>query len=121
LSGYGTWVALARDNEGLIATRGELVRYQDIRRQAAEHFGPTDLILSERSDKVFFPDHRTALIPANLEVARLVKAHPEVRVGLFARPLSQSQADAWRKAGFEPNELLVSGREKLYLLSPIRR
>ncbi|MCK9360725.1 glycosyltransferase family 39 protein [Patescibacteria group bacterium] len=121
LSGYGTWVALARDNEGLIATRGELVRYLDIRRQAAEHFGPTDLILSERSDKIFFPGHRTALIPANLEVARLVKAHPEVRVGLFARPLSQSQADAWRKAGFEPNELLVSGREKLYLLSPIRR
>jgi hypothetical protein len=121
LAGYGMYVATVRDNEGLIATRTELARYHDIRRQAAERFAPADLILSERSDKIFFPDHRAALVPATDEVARLVKAHPEVRVGLFARPLSQSQADAWRKSGFEPTELFVSGREKLYLLNPIRR
>ncbi len=121
LTGYGTWVALARDNEGLIATRGELVRYQEIRRQTNERFGPTDLILSERSDKIFFPDHRASLIPATAEVARLSKAHPEIRIGLFARPLSQSQTDAWRTVGLEPTELFVSGREKLYSLSPVLR
>lgn len=121
LSGYGTWVALARDNEGLIATRGELIRYQEIRRLANERFGPTDLILSDRSDKIFFPDHRSALIPTPEEVARLSKAHPEVHIGLFARPLSQIQADSWRMVGIEPTELFVSGREKLYSLSPILR
>lgn len=121
LAGYGMYVATLRDNEGLIATRTELARYHEIRRQTAEHFAPTDLILSDRSDKIFFPYHRAALVPATDEVARLVKAHPEIRVGLFARPLSQSQADAWRKSGFEPTELFVSGREKLYSLTPIRR
>lgn len=121
LAGYGMYVATARDNEGLIATRTELARYHEVRRRTAEYFGPQDLILSDRSDKIFFPNHRAALVPATDEVARLVKAHPEVRVGLFARPLSQAQADAWRKSGFEPTELFVSGREKLYSLTPIRR
>lgn len=121
LSGYGSYVALARDNEGLIATRAELGRYHEIRRKTAKFFGPQDLILSERSDKIFFPGHRASSIPAVDEAARLVRAYPHIRLGLFARPLSQPQADAWRKAGFEPTELLVSGREKLYHLAPIRR
>ncbi len=122
LSVSGTYTALARDDEGMLTTRRELIRYRELRSRAAEHFGPMDVVLSERSDKNFFPNHRAVSPPPPAdEVARLAKARPELHIGLFARPLSQSQADAWRKAGFEPVELFVSGREKLYLLKPSRR
>jgi hypothetical protein len=118
----GTYSALARDDEGMLTTRVELARYRDIRDRASEHFAPTDVILSERSDKVFFPQHRAVSpLPPVSEAARLAKARPELKIGLFARPLSQSQADEWRMAGFEPIELFVSGREKLYLLQVMRR
>lgn len=118
----GGYAALLRDDEGILTTRRELVRYREIARAANEHFGPKDVIISERSDKIFFPSHRAASpLPEVGEVARLAKARPDLKIGLFARPLSQSQSDAWRKAGLEPVELLVSGREKLYALQPIRR
>ncbi|KAA0205512.1 hypothetical protein EDM68_05550 [Candidatus Uhrbacteria bacterium] len=122
LSLSGTYTALARDDEGMLTTRREFIRYREIRDRAVEHFGPMDVILSERSDKNFFPNHRAVSpLPPPDEVARLAKTRPELKIGLFARPLSQSQADVWRMAGFEPVELFVSGREKLYLLKPTRR
>lgn len=118
----GTYSALARDDEGMLTTRVELARYREIRSRAAEHFAPTDVILSERSDKIFFPQHRAVSpLPPVSEVARLAKSRPELKIGLFARPLSQAQADEWRMGGFEPVELFVSGREKLYLLQVMRR
>lgn len=118
----GTYAALAQDDEGMLVTRRELIRYRDIRDRASEYFAPTDVILSERSDKIFFPRYRAASpLPPVSEAARLAKSHPELKIGLFARPLSQAQADEWRMAGFEPVELFVSGREKLYLLQVMRR
>ncbi|MEK7473463.1 MAG: hypothetical protein AAB668_01905 [Patescibacteria group bacterium] len=122
LAGSGTYAALAQDDEGMLVTRRELTRYRDIRDRAAEHFEPTDVILSERSDKIFFPKYRAVSpLPPTSDVARLAKAHPELKIGLFARPLSQVQVDEWRMAGFEPVELFVSGREKLYLMQVTRR
>jgi hypothetical protein len=118
----GVWMAYARDAEGVLATRGELMRYEGVRQAASNIFHPTDVILSERSDKIFFPSFRAVSpLPTPEQAAELSHAHPELQIGLYARPLAQSQSDAWRKAGFEPVELGVFGREKLYLLRPIER
>jgi 4-amino-4-deoxy-L-arabinose transferase-like glycosyltransferase len=122
LVAFGIWMAYARDDEGVLATRTELMRYADVLSAASITFHPSDVILSERSDKVFFPSFRSVSpLPTLSQVTALHQAHPEIQIGLYARPLSQPQADAWRMAGFEPAELFSSGREKLYLLRPIFR
>ena len=113
----GIYIAFAHDDEGLLVTRRELLRYAGVRQEAMKTFRPGDVIISERSDKIFFPAMRAVSpMPPHQEVARLAKSQPEMNIGLYARPLSQVQADAWRSAGFEPVELGVFAREKLYLL-----
>ena len=119
---FGLWMAFARDAEGILKTRTELMRYGAVRTAAEATFHPTDVILSERSDKIFFPSFRAVSpLPTPEQAAALAQAHPEVQIGLYVRPLAQSQADRWRKAGFEPVELGYFGREKLYLLRSIQR
>ncbi|MEI7512776.1 MAG: hypothetical protein WCK01_04965 [Candidatus Uhrbacteria bacterium] len=119
---FGGWMAFARDAEGILNTRAELMRYSSVREAAKTTFHPMDVILSERSDKIFFPAFRAVSpLPLPEQVAELSRAHAEIQIGLYVRPLAQAQADAWRTAGFEPIELGYFGREKLYLLRPIKR
>ncbi|HVM90976.1 MAG TPA: glycosyltransferase family 39 protein [Verrucomicrobiae bacterium] len=122
LAAFGIWSAFVRDDEGILATRTELMRYSTVLDAASAHFHPSDVILSDRSDKVFFPSFRAVSpVPELSQIADLHRAHPELQIGLYARPLTQQQQDAWRMAGFEPSELASSGREELYLLRPITR
>lgn len=118
LVGFGGWRALAADDEGILTTRRELQRYADIRTALAQWFHPGDVILSERSDKIAFPDYRAVSpLPLPEDVGALARER-KIGVGLFIRPLTQGQKDAWRKAGLEVQELAAFGREKLYRLSP---
>ena len=118
----GIWRAYAADAEGLIAGRTELKRYASIRESTAIWFKPGDIILSERSDKIFFPVYRGVSPLPQIDDASLLShaVDQQVGIGLFVRPLAQSQADAWRKIGLEPIELASFGREKLYRLQPVK-
>lgn len=118
----GTWRAYAADEEGLLAGRTELARYAAIREAAGQWFEPGDIIISERSDKIFFPVYRAVSPLPPIDQASLLSAAVEqgTGIGLFVRPMAQSQADLWRKVGLEPVELAVFGREKLYRLQPVR-
>ncbi len=51
MEGWG--IALAHDDESVLFTQKELVRYASIRHQAERMIPPGSLILSERSDKIF--------------------------------------------------------------------
>jgi len=97
------------------------LRYASIRESVEKWFKPGDIILSERSDKIFFPSYRAVSpLPAIDEAARLLTATSEgYAVGLFVRPMTQAQADLWRKIGLEPIEISSFGREKLYRLQPV--
>jgi hypothetical protein len=118
LSLFGVYRAVNGDDESLLATRPELERYEDVRVAAGEWFGAQDVIISERSDKIFFPEYRAVSpMPRGEEVGRLVNAK-EIQVGLYVRPLSQKEKDKWRKYGVEPVELASYARERLYLLKP---
>jgi hypothetical protein len=111
--------AFFRDDEGIWNTRKELVSYESIRATAHQWFSARDVIVSDRSDKIFFPDFRAAApIPPADELARLAR-QPGMHVGLFQRPLSQSEQDAWRAVGLEAQELASFSRERLYRLVPI--
>lgn len=105
--------AFAAD-EGVIALRKELIRYEDIRQSASAWFKPGDLVLSERSDKVFFPAFRAVSPMPAFALVRVYARGANVSIGLFARPLTQIQRDEWRKAGLDVQELATFGRETLY-------
>ena len=114
---FGIYNALGADDEGLLFTRKELIRYSTIRSELREVFSPGDVILSERSDKVFFPKYRAVSpLPNKVDVARLLRQQPGLRVGLFIRPLSQAEKDGWYAVGIEAQELASFGRERLYRL-----
>jgi hypothetical protein len=118
----GIWRAYAADAEGLLTGRQELARYSSVREATGQWFKPGDIILSERSDKIFFPVYRgVSPLPPIEEAGRLAAATEQgIAIGLFVRPMAQSQVDMWRKIGLEPVELASFGREKLYRLQPVK-
>jgi len=117
LVGFGIYRAVFADDESLRFTRVELQRYGAIRASAHVWFEPGDVIASETSDKIFFPDFRAVSpLPPKTELARLARLSGQ-RVGFFGRPLSQEQKDAWLAVGLEAQELASFSRERLYLLT----
>lgn len=122
LSLTGIWRAYGADEEGLLAGRAEVRRYASVRESVAQWFKAGDIILSERSDKIFFPNYRAVSpLPSIEESARLIAADNEgYAIGLYVRPMTQAQADIWRKVGLEPIEITSFGREKLYRLQPVK-
>lgn len=122
LVGAGIHTAFMRDEEGILATRRELVRYAAIRAAAQAAFGSNDIILSERSDKIFFPVLRAmSPMPSTEQVRALAFASTSTGLGLFSRPLSFGERDAWRKMGYDVRELQAFDRERLYRLTPFLR
>lgn len=118
----GVYGAYLRDEEGILVTRGELVRYAEIHAFALTAFKPGDVILSERSDKIFFPALRVvAPLPTPEQVRAFSLTTSSTGLGLFTRPLSFTERDAWRKMGYDVSELRTFGRERLYRLTPFLR
>ncbi len=120
-SGY---LAFFHDNENLFMTRNELVRYATIREAANQAFRPGDVILSDRSDKIFFPQLRgVSPMPSPDQLSAFTERTQatSTSLGLFSRPLSLSDRDAWRRMGYDVHELQVFGRERLYRLTPFLR
>ena len=117
----GVFESYAADSEGLLKVQPEITRYERINEKAKEFFKSEDVIISDRSDKIFFPDFRAwSPMPDMESIARLGRDPSKISIGLFARSLSQSQRDEWRKAGLEPVELYADSREVLYRLQPIK-
>ncbi len=115
----GLFIAGVRDDEGLLATRTELVRYRSIRESAVQLFPPETIILSDRSDKIFFPVF-PVVSPAPVgEVRGLLTRRKDVSLGLFARTLTQKERDGWRAAGVDPVPVASFDRERLYRLIPL--
>ncbi len=118
----GVYTAFARDEESIFATRRELIRYTAIRSEALKTFTAGDVILSDRSDKIFFPILRAATpLPSAEQVQAFTLNTSSTALGLFSRPLSPSERDAWRKMGYDVRELQTFDRERLYRLQPFLR
>lgn len=118
LSAFGIYKGMNGDDESILVTRPELERYAEVRASAKQWFSAKDIILSERSDKIFFPAFKTVSpLPPQSEIGRLVNT-VDAQVGLYVRPISQKEKDAWKKFGVDVIELDSFAREKLYLLRP---
>ncbi len=119
---FGIFTAFARDEEGILATRKELGTYTAIRAAALKAFQPNDVILSERSDKIFFPAFKVATpLPTKEQLSHLSQVSSSTAIGLFRRPLSFTERDDWRKMGYDVREVQAFERERLYRLTPFLR
>lgn len=106
------------DDESVLSVRREVLRYAQIRSVALAIFSSKDVILSDRSDKIFFPLIHTATpVPTMKEVRRLLQNEKDRRIGLFAQTLSQDQERVWAEAGIRLQPWRSFGRETLYLLT----
>ncbi len=113
---FGLYQVLFRDDESLLRTRVELRRYEHVRSEAGRLLDPQTVVVSERSDKVFFPQFSVASpIPPIAELARL--SATRTPIALFSRPLSQAELDAYGRYGFIIEEVAFFGRELLYRLT----
>lgn len=117
LTGYlGLWSAFSRDDEGLSRNGAELARYTRIRDQAAGILTEGTYVISERSDKIFFPRFNAiSPLPQREQIARLMESG--IPVALFLRTLSDEQIAAWKGSGIDVTKVLEDGNESLYLAS----
>ncbi len=116
---FGMYATCFKDDESVLTTRKELARYEQVLQQARHVLPDGSIILSERSDKIFAGFYRAVSpMPSISETTRLVHdVQVLVKVGLYARPPSQTERDVWRAQGVELIDLGVFGREHLYRLS----
>ncbi len=78
---FGVWSAVERDDEGIAANERELIAYQQIRQASAKSLGQNAIVLSDRSDKIFFPYWLSASpMPSKTQIAELISAGAEVAV-----------------------------------------
>ena len=113
----GMWTAVARDDEGLLATATELHGYASLRSSMDATIPKEAIILSDRSDKIFFPDYRSASpLPSFFEIKRLLSV-TDVPVYLYARTLDAQTSARLDAEGIRAAPVLAGPRESLYLLS----
>ncbi|MBI4138996.1 hypothetical protein HY479_02485 [Candidatus Uhrbacteria bacterium] len=116
---FGIWTAFVRDDEGLIRNRVELARYDEIRRRAEGALPSDAIVLSERSDKIFFPMFQAASpLPPRTEIRRAAAAFPE-SVVLFIRTQDALGIRSWENDGLALAPILTSGNETLYRVSAV--
>lgn len=114
---FGTWTALKRDDEGLLKVASDLKGYSDIRAQAVKKLAPDTIILSERSDKIFFPKFRAVSpLPLPEEISRLSAEYP---VALYTREIDMDTLMEYAMANIALELVHEGERESLYLVNTV--
>jgi len=119
VAAFGVWTATIRDDEGIIANRTELFRYAAIRAESQGLLDPSVVILSDRSDKIFFPTFAAVSPLPSVERIRSLLVEARIPVALFIRSVTDAQRDTWRASGIDLVALLEAGNETLYLAVPL--
>ncbi len=57
----GAWTVYLRSPESLVPMRGELAHYAEVKAAVLKETQPKSVIVTERSDKIFFPDRKIIL------------------------------------------------------------
>jgi len=116
LAVLGVWTAFSRDDEGLNAVLPELSRYGIIRQAVFRDYGPSAVVLSERSDKVFFPlMHAASPLPEAATIRELTKNYSGA-VLLFNTTLDDRETSAWIEQGFMITPVFQTKNQTLYEL-----
>lgn len=117
----GVYWSFLKDDEGILVTRSELIRYTQMRSEFDALLPKNAIVISERSDKIFFPLRRAVSpLPSIGFIQRALTVTTDP-IYLYARPMSGLQRDAWRAEGIEVIEIKNFGRERLYRISLFQR
>lgn len=114
LAAAGIWNALDHDDEALRQAVAELDRYEQIRRTVYETYGRRAIVMSDRSDKIFFPVMRAVSpLPDDRRLQDLVASYPDP-VLLFATALDDKRLKEWSDRGFVLDPVLETKNQRLY-------
>jgi hypothetical protein len=113
----GTSMALRSDNESILPATDELRRYVVIRASTFERFGPQTIVLSERSDKIFFPTFRAVSpLPPKEQIHELVEQAPAT-VAFFSTTLDPRGLVPWESAGIGLRPIFTNENQTMYILT----
>jgi len=107
--------AFIRDEEGVLKTRMELLRYTEIRSKTERWVPDGGVIVSERSDKIFASGPYVVASPIPFDVLYNQQRYPEQGMYLFHRALSEEELASYAsRLGEEPVPVFFVGNEALY-------
>ncbi len=109
----GLWTATYRDNEGLASNEIELKRYADIRSQTKAYLKEDTVVVSDRSDKIFFPIfNAVSPIPELDSIGYML--WNGIPVALFTTTQDEEGMAKWAAFGLSLDLLFTDGNESLY-------
>ncbi len=114
LSIGGMHLALAHPTEGVFAVRHELQRYETIRAKTLALTNPEDLILSERSDKIFFPLRRVASPLPDYERMYDLVMQASQNVFVFSETLDANRLKQFNEERLTLRSLMTNRNQTLY-------
>ena len=117
--GLGNWTALIRDQEGVISASVEVARYQSIRRMTQQAFDENVMILSERSDKIFFPVFRATSPLPSMDLMRDLVVNAPTTVALFSSVLDAAHVAPWTEAGLALRPVFQTQQQMMYVITPL--
>jgi hypothetical protein len=116
----GTKFAFDGDDENIMRSAQELERYHTIRDATYARFGPQTIVLSDRSDKIFFPLFRVASpLPSKDLIAELTD-QAQASVTVFTETLDDNAMSSWKNAGIQLRPVLQNDNQTLYVLSTVQ-
>lgn len=121
LVGYGSWLALFADRESVYPSSKEIVRYQEIRRQALDRLIRGSVILSDRSDKIFFPVFvSVSPVPPIAEILTFL-TESDLPLYLFSTTLDDRGQQEWKKKEIHIEPQFHNGNQTMYRLKPLHK
>jgi len=113
---FGAWTALSRDDEGVLADVRVRKENTDILFDTMQLVPSNAIILSDRSDKIFFPAFTVASpLPPASEIYRLLQTTNRP-VELYTRTLDPHRLYVLGSSNISVDELLSGQTESLYSL-----
>lgn len=114
LVALGIWTAFSKDDEGLNSSVPELVRYETIRETAYKNYGRNAIVVSERSDKIFFPVMRAVTPVPDDERLKDLAAYYSDSVLLFDTTYGPEKIQDMAERGLYLNPVLATKNQTLY-------
>ena len=112
----GIWQAYAKDDEGVLENQRQIIRYNEIRNQAAQYATPDTYILSDRSDKIFFPYfNAVSPLPAEKDIYEFIKSGNKVQ--LYLTTQDEVGIIKWLDAGLRITPLFSNDNQTMYDVS----
>jgi hypothetical protein len=112
----GLNLALRSDKENILDSGQEIRRYAAIRDAASAQLGGQAIILSDRSDKIFFPRFRVASPRPSMETVKDLVTNVTTPVALFSTTLDAKGLAPWASAGFTLSPVFTTENQTMYVI-----